>query len=326
MDTARTGNAVEIPRKCAGRTGRLLSHRRQEGLKRLVDGGSNGPRIGSTESLIVFSVHRPQRYCRVLLMEHMNWRLVSLVSIVVLAGCGSILDGDTDSNPDGPTETLTPAPVPQVTETPVPLPPGVIGSGIRDADALLDAHESLLRTQSYTLREQLRVDETHYTRLIRIETPTRYYSHDVLGGNDGNVTQFASGPFIYVRTEYAGITRYDRLDNTQPPESRTIRLSRQLLQVGDAAVSKTTVDDRPAFVVRGNYSTHPELERIRNVSLRAVVEPTGLVRSMNVSYVRTGGNGPATVTRSFAYDDVGETTVERPDWVETQWNGTTTPE
>ncbi|WP_123535608.1 DUF7537 family lipoprotein [Halosimplex salinum] len=256
----------------------------------------------------------------------MNWRLVSVVSIVVLAGCGSVLDGDTDLNRDTSTETLTPAPVPQMTETPVPLPPGVTDSGVRDTDALLDAHQSLLETQSYTLRVRLRVDETRYTRFIRVETPTRYYSHDVLGGNDGNVTQFASGPFIYVRTAYAGITRYDRLDNTRPPESRTVRLSRQFLQVGDAVVSETTVDGRLAFVIRGNYSTLPEMERIRNVSIRAVVEPTGLVRSMNASYVRTGRTGPATVTRSFAYDDVGETTVERPDWVETQWNGTTTPE
>ncbi|MEF8852212.1 MAG: hypothetical protein V5A44_06745 [Haloarculaceae archaeon] len=254
----------------------------------------------------------------------MNWRPVGLVLLVVLAGCGSIVAGGDDpaSGAGGSTETLTPAPVPEVTATPFPLPPGVTDSGVGDADALLDAHRSTLRSQSYTLRVRLRVDGDRYTRLIRVETPTRYYSHDVLGGNGGNVTQFASGPSVYVRTAYAGITRYDRLDNARPPESRTVRLSRLFLQVDDAVVFETTVDGRPAVVVRVNYAVHPEMERLRNVTLRAVVEPTGLVRSLNATYVRTGGTGPANVTRSFTYTDVGATTVERPAWVDREFNDT----
>ena len=251
----------------------------------------------------------------------MDPRPVALVLVVLLAGCGSVVDTGAGPETDA-SGTLTPAPVPEVTATPVPLPPGVAEGGVVDADRLVDAHRSALQGQSYTLRVRLRVNEDLYTRLVRVETPTRYYSHDVIGGNRGNVTQFATGPSVYTRSAFAGVVRYDRLDNAYSPESRTVRLSRLFLQVGEAAVIETTVDGRPAFVVRGTYPVHPESERLRNVSVRAVVEPSGLIRSLNASYVRTGARGPANVTRSFAYSEVGSTTVERPDWVDREFNDT----
>jgi hypothetical protein len=253
----------------------------------------------------------------------MDWRPVAVAAVVVLAGCGALAGAVSDDpGRSEATSTLTPVPVPEVTATPVPLPPGVNESGVRDADALLDAHQSALQGRSYTLRVRLRVNEDLYTRLVRVETPTRYYQHDVIGGTRGNVTQFASGPSVYTRSAFLGVVRYDRLNNAYPPESRTVRLSRLLLQVGDAVVFETTVDGRPAFVVRGTYPVHPETERLRNVSIRAVVEPSGLIRSLTVSYVRAGSRGPANVTRSFSYRDVDSTTVERPAWVDREFNDT----
>lgn len=251
----------------------------------------------------------------------MDPRPVALAMVVLLAGCGSVVGGG-DRPATDTAETLTPAPVPEVTATPVPLPPGLTEGGVADADRLVDTHRSTLQDASYTLRVRLRVDEDLYTRLIRVETPTRYYQHDVIGGTRGNVTQFATGPNVYTRSAFLGVTRYDRLDNAYPPESRTVRLSRLFLEVGTAVVFETTVDGRPAFVVRGTYPAHPETDRLRNVSLRAVVEPTGLIRSLNVSYVRMGARGPENITRSFAYSEVGTTTVERPDWVDREFNAT----
>ena len=253
----------------------------------------------------------------------MDWRPVAVAAVVVLAGCGALGGaGSDDPGRSEATSTLTPAPVPGVTATPVPLPPGLVEGGVSDADRLVDAHRSALGGRSYTLRVQLRVEEDLYTRLVQVETPTRYYSHDVLGSTRGNVTQFATGPSIYTRSAFLGVVRYDRLNNAYPPESRTVRLSRLFLQVGEAVVFETTVDGRPGFVVRGTYPVHPESERLRNVTLRAVVEPSGLIRSMNVSYLRDGSRGPTNVTRSFAYSDLDSTTVERPDWVDREFNDT----
>ena len=97
-------------------------------------------------------------------------------------------------------------------------------------------------------------------------------------------------------------------------------LSRAFLQVDAVRVAETRVDGDPAYELTGRYPVHPAVSSLANFSLRAVVEPSGFVRSMNVSYVRTGAVDGTNVTRSFAYTDVDATTVEPPAWVDREFN------
>jgi len=251
----------------------------------------------------------------------MDWRPLALAAVVVLAGCGAVLD-EGGSGAGTPTPTLTPAPVPEVTATPVALPPGMTGDRVTNPDRLLAAHRSVLDGVSYTLRLRVGVGDAVSTRVIRLESPSRFFTHDVMSGPRGNVTQFASGPVVYARMEYAGVTQYAEFDNDYPPDSQTVQLTRLFFRVGDVAVYRTTVDGDPAFAVAGSYPVHPEAERLRNYTVRAVVEPSGLVRSLNVSYVRAEGPSRTNVTRSFTYSDVGSTEVEAPVWVDREFNGT----
>jgi hypothetical protein len=229
--------------------------------------------------------------------------------------------GDAGAPDDG--ETLTPAPVPAVTATPVPLPPGVTTGGVADADALLDAHRAALRDRSYTLDVRVTVDGATSRRTARVESPTRYYQREALARQEVTVTRFASDRTVYTRSASATLTRYDRFDTVRPPGSQTVRESRVLLSVGNATVFETAVDGRPAFVVRGSYPVHPAAPALTNVTLRAVVEPGGLVRSFTVEYVRRDGGDRSNVIREFTYSDIGATTVERPAWVNREFNVTT---
>ncbi|MEF8852213.1 MAG: hypothetical protein V5A44_06750 [Haloarculaceae archaeon] len=250
---------------------------------------------------------------------------VVLALVVVLAGCGSVVDGGTTPEEDTPTRTLTPAPVPTSatpTDELVTLPPGVTGDGIADPDALLDAHRSALRNRSYTLRARISVRGVVSERFTRVESPTRYYQRDVRYGTGSNVTRFASDTSVYTRSTYDSVTRYDRFEAVIPPRSTTVRESRALLELDSAAVTRTTRDGHTVFVVRGTYPTHPTLPGVRNFSLRVVVEPDGLVRSLHATYVRVEGATRTNVTRSFTYTDVGATTVERPAWVDREFNDT----
>ena len=254
----------------------------------------------------------------------MDWRVAAVGLALVLAGCGAL--GGTSGTADpgtGPASgaTLTPVAVPSTTETPVTLPPGVTTAGVADADALLAAHQATLRDRSYTLAVRLEVDGDVTRRVSRVASQTRYYQRDVLVRQGVTVSRFASDRTVYTRSVTANLTRYDRFDTVRPPGSQTVRESRVFLSVPSATVFRTTVDGRPTFALRGTYPVHPTEPGLRNVSLRAVVAPSGLIRTLNVSYYREAD--AANVTRSFAYSDVGSTTVERPDWVDDQWNETT---
>jgi len=252
-------------------------------------------------------------------------RRVAAVGVALLfAGCGAFggaTGADATTGPDDAT-TLTPVPVPSVTDEPVTLPPGVTTGGVADADTLLDAHRAALRDRSYTLAVRLSVDGTVTRRTARVESPTRYAQRDVLVRQGVTISRFASDRTVYTRSVSQNLTRYDRFDTVRPPGSQTVRESRVLLSIPAATVFESTVDGRSAFVVRGSYPVHPAAPGLRNVTVRAVVEPDGLVRSLTAEYVRADGDGRTNVTRSFSYSDVGSTTVERPDWVMARWNET----
>ena len=253
----------------------------------------------------------------------MDWRPVAVAVVVVLAGCGAL--GGTGAGADeragsDATPTLTPVPVPEVTETPVTLPPGLTGDRVTDTTALVDAHFAALAGRSYTLRIRVTVDDARSERLFRVETPTRYVRADRLDGGSGDRTHFADGATLYTRNEFDGQRYYGRFDDVDPPSTRTVRLSRAYLRVDRVRVAETRVDGDPAYELTGSYDTHPAIESFRNVSLRAVIEPSGLIRTLNISYYRV--NGGANVTRSFAYSDLDSTTVERPAWVDREFNDT----
>jgi hypothetical protein len=251
----------------------------------------------------------------------MDLRPVAVAAVVALAGCGALAGAG--GGADGPsgsdaTSTLTPVPVPEVTETPVTLPPGVAGDRVTDTTALVDAHFAALAGRSYTLRIRVTVDDARSERLFRVETPTRYYRADRLAEGGSDRTHFADGATLYTRNEFDGQHRYGRFDGVDPPSTRTVRLSRAYLRVGRVRVAETRVDGDPAYELTGSYDVHPAIESFRNVTLRAVVEPSGLIRTLNISYYRV--NDGANVTRSFSYSDLDSTTVERPAWVDREFN------
>jgi hypothetical protein len=255
----------------------------------------------------------------------MNWRALAVALAVVLAGCGSVVDGESPDS-GGPTPTLTPAPVPTVTEPAPTLPPGVTGDSVSNATALYAAHTSYLRGRSYTLRVRVRVDESTTERLFRVETPTRYVRHDVLPGR--NFTQFADGDVSYLRSDLGGNRLFGRSTDVDPPTAHTVRLSKAYLQLDAVRVAETRVDGELAYELTGQYPVHPALDSFRNVTIRAVVHPRGLLRSVNVTYVSVEDGTETRVTRSFAYTAVDATTVERPAWVDREFDaadGTGTP-
>jgi hypothetical protein len=247
----------------------------------------------------------------------MDWRAVWVVLALVLAGCGSVATGT-----ETPGETLTPVPVPEVTDTPATLPPGVSGASVTDTDTLLDAHAAAIQGRSYTLTVDVRTGSERSRRVLRVETPRRYLQRDTLAEPWGSATQFADGERLYIRTDYGSTVEYGSIESVNPPRSQTVQLSRAFLRLDEVRVAETRVNGDAAYELTGQYPVHPAVDTMENVTLRAVVEPDGFIRSLNISYARRSDSVRTNITRSFVYTGVDATTVERPAWVDREFNDT----
>lgn len=244
----------------------------------------------------------------------MTWRLRAVVLVLVLGGCSGVT-----TNP-APTDTVTPAPIPtaETESVEATLPPGVTGNHIVDADALVDAHQQRLQNQSYTVRVRIESDGERAQRLLRLESPTRYYWRDNATDSTRSVTAFADGSQLHVRTNRSGYVTDSRGNVTGRPSTPAIRLARPFLRVNNVTVSTVLVESTRHYEIRGQYGVHPTVEAFRNYSVRAVVSPDGLIRSLEATYTTTRGDEPTTVTYRFEYTAIGTTTVTRPSWVDSQ--------
>lgn len=94
----------------------------------------------------------------------MRSRVLAVAALLVLAGCGGV----------GPSPG--PAPGPATTTEPPQYPPGVTEDGLRDADALVDAHRSSVREDGATTRLRMnitaRADDRTGTTTAGAETVT----------------------------------------------------------------------------------------------------------------------------------------------------------
>jgi hypothetical protein len=256
----------------------------------------------------------------------MRW--LSTVAVVVLlltAGCNAFVGADATDR-----ATVTPAPVPTAPEpaTPDP-PPGVTTDGLENVALLSAAHRQALNGTTYTLNERYsefstgRNDSRSIRRAetIAVESPTRYRDEMVRVTTDPNGTVKR-----YEQATYAdGTSWYERRDNGTVERQRgEVRFSRDkyayrtafyLNRYAVVNQSSTTVVVRNSsrfYRIRGSGGEIPTTERVAEFRIELLVEPDGLVRRFDVQY-RTEDRF---VTYSFWYEDVGETTVERPTWLD----------
>ncbi|MFC7141623.1 hypothetical protein ACFQMA_17515 [Halosimplex aquaticum] len=266
----------------------------------------------------------------------MRWRLLVALAVVVTAGCGSLFGGDERADPA--TDTLTPAPVPEVTPTPEqwPVAPGVTANAVADADALVAAHRAATANRSYVWRER-RGTTTHpnesvplFDRTVaRVESQTVYH---VWTGQErvrlrtgltsvADYSEYADGTERIVRYRYVGRSDFER-QRRHPVDAtahRHIGLSaasaiERYLDVESATVAAVSVDGRRHYEVVGRNWSRPDDDRVTDYTVVAVVSPEGFVRSLDASYTVRSVGEPRRVRYTFAYEKVGETTVDPPEW------------
>lgn len=118
----------------------------------------------------------------------------------------------------------------------------------------------------------------------------RYWVHTVpFGGQDGSPRAFITALFEGVRSRFAG------------PATANGREAFRIASEGE----------RPTA---GTFRFAGDLDAVEDVSVDALVEPDGLVASLDLSYAGEHGDGPVSVRRSVRYRGLGATAVGRPTW------------
>lgn len=255
----------------------------------------------------------------------MRWPLLAVAITVVLAGCSGYFDSPT------PTETVTPAPVPepataQATESGVA--PGLGGGRVVDAKQLASAHQTAIRDRSYTWYERYSSASFDGEGTIGVTTTLRV-EHEYLYDYDlatswsfGNTSEFTAGPARYRRDVGQAGYRYV-LERSTPVTTRVgdrqRRAISRYLAIGTASVVTRRIDGQRYFEVTGTTDSIPGVGQVSNYSVRALVAPSGFVRTLTVGYADVLGDELRTVRYRFRYTEVGNTTVEPPTWVTEQW-------
>lgn len=254
----------------------------------------------------------------------MNPRLLVVALLVALAGCSVGSDGETST-------TATPAPVPDVNETEragTPFPPGVENGTVADPAALVAAHERVLSNRSYVWKTSVRtwsarsdgenaVEQT--VRAAVVDTSTyRYDRHtERAPGIWANVSVYADGPVEFVRSNTSDGVRYWRRP-VDPDSKRTVgdleQVLATLLDGSETTVEPVRVGGRQRFLL--SRGPPPERADAGDVSLRAVIEPSGQVRNVSAAFFVGTGPGRRQVVYEASIDALTGS-LEPPAWLST---------
>ncbi|ESS06953.1 MAG: hypothetical protein A07HB70_00734, partial [uncultured archaeon A07HB70] len=207
------------------------------------------------------------------------------------------------------------------------LAPGVTESGVADADALADAHDAALGERyevDLDYREEYRRQRAFPRagryRTVAVAGSARYYER-TRGWGDPAVAPipterravYGDGEYRYIRGPGENATVADGLiwwPDTDSYASRSEMYIERFLDARQTDVVETRVEDGRALhrvAVRGSADAD-----VAAYSATAVVTDEGLVRELQVSYLRS--DEEVAVSLLIRYDPSAGA-VERPSWV-----------
>lgn len=215
------------------------------------------------------------------------------------------------------------------------FPPGLNESGVTDPLALTDAHRETLENTSYTMLVTSSIRAPNGTVFSQGTT-----THRIAAGGDSYVTisaqmsenateafgfdryhleVWANGTDAVVARDYPGNeTSYEvlgRSDAPMPPTTGWERLYSAFgmvntTYVGEVERNGTTLHK---VVSTGTGATDDAIAG-GTPDYTALIDSDGVVRSFRATQHSTYQGQPVVITRTMRFTEIGDTTVERPDW------------
>ena len=266
--------------------------------------------------------------------------LIFLALIVVFAGCNGVFGGNSRS-----TETLTPAQVPTDEPTPTPVPqlaPGLTGAGIENGSALVAAHRSIIRNQSFVVRGNSTFLATngsvlgHGTSTLRAGPAGESYhlSQRTKLFINVNATYPVSseswwnGKQYYRKQTFAnGTTRYTRFDLSDQQTAYGYVYDFLPQYIESLNENNTVVTGQ---VNRSNttlYRVEVTGSAPKNGISQLLVDPRGVIyQYIHTQQIRSQTRISRIVSDSQLLSSGGDKRPKRPPWVDEAKNQTTPPQ
>jgi hypothetical protein len=278
-------------------------------------------------------------------------RSVVLVGLILLAGCA----GFPGLGSDSPEVRVTPADVPTDAQPATPseqIAPGVLPTGVYNASILAHAHAQILGSTSFTIRTNRTYRYSNgtlarwTTGMQRVESgpPLRIQSHSQfhvwrLYPRRSNVSpalgsDLWSGPDNgYQRTIYANnTTRYStlsqRIRSVNSSVFARVRRINETLSNVDTQVTRLTRNGSTYYRIEGSVSREyrrlPQSTDQQNTSQWLLIDSRGVIHEYHITIYTSGPEETIMeIHYSMTFQKIGNTTVERPAWIETARNRTT---
>jgi hypothetical protein len=253
---------------------------------------------------------------------------VWLVVLLCLAGCNAFGGGESAETP-----AVTPAAVP--TDAPVSdLPPGLSPAGITDTSALADAHAKALANTSFTVRSTRTLTAANGTRLLdrtsvqRVRSDHRRWRvktvyNGTLSRGFGmpieHQTSWFNGSHILVQFQRPNGTEYTMYPGRDPTGRQQLRSYYLQAKTTTVSVVNGTIRLHATLTTADQQATLLPNVTITEQSLTLMMTQTGRVTQYRIEYTGRRSNGSTTVkgVRTVQFTALGETTVDRPEWVPT---------
>jgi hypothetical protein len=263
---------------------------------------------------------------------------VAVVAVlVVLAGCNGLVPGSTETT-ETPQETLTPVPfeTPANTPTATPRPATfdwLVDNASVDLQTLFERHTATLGNRSCTFHQRRRTSgavgaiAAEYDYRVAVANDTTYTRRETTDRSDGVVQVFIDPSGVYRRVEAANGSAQTTAVRGGAANAR----QRFAVLTGSiVGLLFVTEDARTDTTERGGVSyarlfsrTPPEYlvsiyddYNMTDFSATVWVHPDGYVRTFHYEFTLVNGSQRVQVDERYFYTDVGNTTVDRPDWTE----------
>lgn len=208
--------------------------------------------------------------------------------------------------------------------------PAIRRDGSLDLDTLVDRHTRLLRTASFTMNVDHSgpADGTSYElspaaeMSVRVESPEtfrfdrRSYDPRTDQSNDSQFELYADGERRYVRTVDGDQEAFDSLPIEGGETEQYVQYSAtnvdRFLGTGNVTIEASGDPAGEPFRVIATGQPDRLFANVSNYTAEATVTPSGYVESIAAEYLDESAN--ETVRFELVISDVGETTVDPPDW------------